>query len=183
MNNAVVFIEKQFQIPSRLSGTMVSAGDFAYIPIVVFTSYFGGKKDVPKTWSNVHGDSKGVPKTSSAKGNRARWIGGGCMLIAVANLLISSSNFLFPVEEFHVNSSYIPSSLAYEVNRFVLNVSTDPDWFNRTLRDVDPKGVALSTYVSLFFERILESHQVCRKPITSYSAAMRFRNSEMLGFY
>ncbi|VDL62484.1 unnamed protein product [Nippostrongylus brasiliensis] len=72
MTSAVVFIEKQFQIPSRLSGTM---------------------------------------------GNRARWIGGGCMLIAVANLLISSSNFLFPVEEFHVNSSYIPSSLAYEVNR------------------------------------------------------------------
>ncbi|RCN33309.1 hypothetical protein ANCCAN_15567 [Ancylostoma caninum] len=43
MTSAVVFIEKQFQIPSRLSGTMVSAGDFAYIPVVVFTSYFGGK--------------------------------------------------------------------------------------------------------------------------------------------
>lgn len=41
--SAVVFIEKQFQIPSRLSGTMVSAGDFAYIPVVIFTSYFGGK--------------------------------------------------------------------------------------------------------------------------------------------
>ncbi|KAK6030421.1 hypothetical protein OSTOST_03445, partial [Ostertagia ostertagi] len=103
---------------------MVSAGDFAYIPIVVFTSYFGGK------------------------GNRARWIGGGCMLIAIANLLISSSNFLFPVEEYHVNSTYIPSSLAYEVNRFVLNVSTDENWFNRTLREIDPKGEALGTYVS-----------------------------------
>ncbi|VDM62882.1 unnamed protein product [Angiostrongylus costaricensis] len=87
MTSAVVYIEKQFQIPSRLSGTMVSAGDFAYIPIVIFTSYFGGK------------------------GNRARWIGGGCMLIAVANFLISSSNFLFAAEKFHVNSSYIPSSL------------------------------------------------------------------------
>ncbi|VDK55579.1 unnamed protein product, partial [Cylicostephanus goldi] len=92
MTSAIVFIEKQFQIPSRLSGTMVSAGDFAYIPVVIFTSYFGGK------------------------GNRARWIGGGCILIAIANLLISSSNFLFPGEEFHVNNSYIPSSLAYEVN-------------------------------------------------------------------
>ncbi|EYC38864.1 hypothetical protein Y032_0690g1566 [Ancylostoma ceylanicum] len=123
MTSAVVFIEKQFQIPSRLSGTMVSAGDFAYIPVVVFTSYFGGK------------------------GNRARWIGGGCMLIAVANLLISSSNFLFPVEEFHVNSSYIPSSLAYEVNRFVLNVSTDSNWFTRTLKQIDPNGTALSQYI------------------------------------
>uniref|UniRef100_A0A0K0CU04 Solute carrier organic anion transporter family member n=1 Tax=Angiostrongylus cantonensis TaxID=6313 RepID=A0A0K0CU04_ANGCA len=93
MTSAVVYIEKQFQIPSRLSGTMVSAGDFAYIPIVIFTSYFGGK------------------------GNRARWIGGGCMLISVANFLISSSNFLFPAEKLHVNSSYIPSSLAYEINR------------------------------------------------------------------
>ncbi|CAJ0590982.1 unnamed protein product [Cylicocyclus nassatus] len=123
MTSAVVFIEKQFQIPSRLSGTMVSAGDFAYIPVVVFTSYFGGK------------------------GNRARWIGGGCMLIAIANLLISSSNFLFPVEELHVNSSYISSSLAYEVNRFVLNTSSDPKWFSRTLKEVDPNGTALSTHV------------------------------------
>ncbi|KAJ1351351.1 hypothetical protein KIN20_007341 [Parelaphostrongylus tenuis] len=102
---------------------MVSAGDFAYIPIVIFTSYFGGK------------------------GNRARWIGGGCMLIAVANFLISSSNFLFPVEEFHVNSSYIPSSLAYEINRFVLNVSADRNWFHKALKMVDPNDTALSTYI------------------------------------
>ncbi|KAE9417499.1 hypothetical protein Angca_006921 [Angiostrongylus cantonensis] len=123
MTSAVVYIEKQFQIPSRLSGTMVSAGDFAYIPIVIFTSYFGGK------------------------GNRARWIGGGCMLISVANFLISSSNFLFPAEKFHVNSSYIPSSLAYEINRFTLNVSADRDWFHRTLKMIDPNDTALSTYV------------------------------------
>uniref|UniRef100_A0A7I4YUP1 Solute carrier organic anion transporter family member n=1 Tax=Haemonchus contortus TaxID=6289 RepID=A0A7I4YUP1_HAECO len=81
------------------------------------------------------------------KGNRARWIGGGCMLIAIANLLISSSNFLFPVEEYHVNSTYIPSSLAYEVNRFVLNVSTDENWFNKALREIDPQGAALGTYI------------------------------------
>ncbi|KAK5984547.1 hypothetical protein GCK32_010740 [Trichostrongylus colubriformis] len=68
------------------------------------------------------------------------------MLIAIANLLISSSNFLFPVEEYHVNSTYIPSSLAYEVNRFVLNVSSDETWFYRTLREIDPEGAALGTY-------------------------------------
>ncbi|CAJ0590981.1 unnamed protein product [Cylicocyclus nassatus] len=123
MTSAVVYIEKQFQIPSRLSGTMVSAGDFAYIPVVVFTSYFGGK------------------------GNRARWIGGGCMLIAIANLLISSSNFLFPVETFHVNSSYIPNSLGYEVNRFMLNISTDSEWFSKTLKEVDPTDIILSANV------------------------------------
>ncbi|CAJ0607251.1 unnamed protein product [Cylicocyclus nassatus] len=113
MTSAIVFIEKQFQIPSRLSGTMVSAGDFAYIPVVIFTSYFGGK------------------------GNRARWIGGGCILIAIANLLISSSNFLFPAQELHVNNSNIPRSLTYEVNRFILNDSVDFNWFSETLKEVD----------------------------------------------
>ncbi|CAJ0577134.1 unnamed protein product, partial [Mesorhabditis spiculigera] len=90
MTSAVVYIEKQFQIPSRLSGTMVSAGDFAYIPIVVFASYFGGK------------------------GNRARWIGAGCILIGIANLLIAASNFVFPVEEFNLDGKNVPVALAYE---------------------------------------------------------------------
>uniref|UniRef100_A0AC34QS82 Solute carrier organic anion transporter family member n=1 Tax=Panagrolaimus sp. JU765 TaxID=591449 RepID=A0AC34QS82_9BILA len=71
MTTAVVSIEKQFRIPSKTSGTMVSAGDFGYIPTVIFVAYLGGK------------------------GNRARWIGMGCILIAIANILISSSNFLF----------------------------------------------------------------------------------------
>uniref|UniRef100_A0A7E4ZU18 Solute carrier organic anion transporter family member n=1 Tax=Panagrellus redivivus TaxID=6233 RepID=A0A7E4ZU18_PANRE len=75
MTTAVVSIEKQFQIPSKVSGTMVSAGDFGYIPSVIFVAYLGGK------------------------GNRARWIGFGCMLIAVANVLISSSNFVFSDHE------------------------------------------------------------------------------------
>ncbi|VDO82725.1 unnamed protein product [Haemonchus placei] len=93
MTSAITYIEKQFQIPSKLSGLMVSASDFAYIPVVVFTSYFGGK------------------------GNRARWIGGGCMLIAIADLLISSSSFLFPAKEYYLNKSSISNSLVYEVNR------------------------------------------------------------------
>ncbi|KAK5968901.1 MFS domain-containing protein [Trichostrongylus colubriformis] len=93
MTSAIVYIEKQFKIPSRLSGTMVSASDFAYIPVVVFTSYFGGQ------------------------GNRARWIGGGCLLIAVADMLISSSSFLFPRVDDHLNSSSIPKALVYEVDR------------------------------------------------------------------
>ncbi|PIO69457.1 organic Anion Transporter Polypeptide family protein [Teladorsagia circumcincta] len=124
MTSAITYIEKQFQIPSKLSGMMVSASDFAYIPVVVFTSYFGGQ------------------------GNRARWIGGGCMLIAIADLLISSSNFLFPVEEYYLNNTSLPNSLVYEINRFVLNDSSDPNWFNKTLEEIDPKGVALDTIIS-----------------------------------
>uniref|UniRef100_A0A0N4U147 Solute carrier organic anion transporter family member n=1 Tax=Dracunculus medinensis TaxID=318479 RepID=A0A0N4U147_DRAME len=86
MTSSVVSIEKQFQITSRMSGLMVSAGDFGYIPSVIFVSYLGGK------------------------GNRAKWIGGGCLLIAFANFLISMSNFLFPVGNANtVNATEISS--------------------------------------------------------------------------
>uniref|UniRef100_A0A1I7X7R5 COesterase domain-containing protein n=1 Tax=Heterorhabditis bacteriophora TaxID=37862 RepID=A0A1I7X7R5_HETBA len=30
---------------------------------------------------------------------------------------------------------------------FILKKPSDPYWFNRTLRDIDPKGIALSTYI------------------------------------
>jgi hypothetical protein len=43
MTSAIVSIEKQFQIPSKVSGLMVSASDFGYIPSVVFVAYLGGK--------------------------------------------------------------------------------------------------------------------------------------------
>uniref|UniRef100_A0A9J2PMC3 Solute carrier organic anion transporter family member n=1 Tax=Ascaris lumbricoides TaxID=6252 RepID=A0A9J2PMC3_ASCLU len=91
--SAVVSIEKQFQIPSRMSGLMVSAGDFGYIPSVVFVSYLGGK------------------------GNRARWIGGGCLMIALANFLISMSNFLFPVESIRLNGSVVEQRIEIDSER------------------------------------------------------------------
>uniref|UniRef100_A0A914ZJ48 Solute carrier organic anion transporter family member n=1 Tax=Parascaris univalens TaxID=6257 RepID=A0A914ZJ48_PARUN len=93
MTSAVVSIEKQFQIPSRMSGLMVSAGDFGYIPSVVFVSYLGGK------------------------GNRARWIGGGCLMIALANFLISMSNFLFPVESIRLNGSVVEQRIEIDSER------------------------------------------------------------------
>ncbi|CAD6199548.1 unnamed protein product [Caenorhabditis auriculariae] len=122
MTSAVVFIEKQFQIPSKLSGTMVSAGDFAYIPVVIFTSYFGGK------------------------GNRARWIGAGCILISIANFMISSSNFLFPVEKFHVNSSYIPPTLVHQINRDLIGSANDSLWLEEVHSTIDPQNRVVSNY-------------------------------------
>ncbi|CAG9539756.1 unnamed protein product [Cercopithifilaria johnstoni] len=83
MASVVVSIEKQFQISSRMSGLMVSAGDLGYIPSVVFVSYFG------------------------SKGNRAKWIGAGSLMIAFANILIGMSNFLFPVQTTQLNSTFI----------------------------------------------------------------------------
>ncbi|KAL3986408.1 sodium-independent organic anion transporter family protein [Acanthocheilonema viteae] len=70
-----------------MSGLMVSAGDFGYIPSVVFVSYFG------------------------SKGNRARWIGAGSLMIAFADILIGMSNFLFPVQTTQFNSTFIESSI------------------------------------------------------------------------
>lgn len=51
--SAVVSIEKQFQIPSRMSGLMVSAGDFGYIPSVVFVSYLGGKVPIERNYASI----------------------------------------------------------------------------------------------------------------------------------
>lgn len=45
------------------------------------------------------------------QGNRARWIGGGCLMIALANFLISMSNFLFPVESIRLNGSVVGKCL------------------------------------------------------------------------
>ncbi|VBB32922.1 unnamed protein product [Acanthocheilonema viteae] len=80
-------IERQFQIPSKLSGFMVSASDFAYIPMVIFVSYFG------------------------SKGNRVKWIGVGTLITAISHLLISSSNFLFPVEQQILNYTFLHKRL------------------------------------------------------------------------
>ncbi|KAK0411831.1 hypothetical protein QR680_005866 [Steinernema hermaphroditum] len=102
MTSAIVYIEKQFQIPSKVSGTMVSANDFGYIPSVVFVAYRG------------------------SKGNRARWIGGGCLLIALANILISMSNFMFPVEDINAHSDVVDTAISGTYGTFPPGVSTLP---------------------------------------------------------
>lgn len=78
---------------------MVSASDFGYIPTVVFVAYLGGK------------------------GNRAKWIGAGCILISVANVIISSSNFLFPVERVNLENSQFERSIERDLQRLP-NVNT-----------------------------------------------------------
>ncbi|KAI6189840.1 Solute carrier organic anion transporter family member [Aphelenchoides bicaudatus] len=99
MTSAVVMIEKQFQIPSKISGLMVSASDFGYIPTVAFVAYLGGK------------------------GNRSKWIGAGCMLIAVANIIISASNFLFPVDRINLENAEFERSIERDLRRLP-NVNT-----------------------------------------------------------
>ncbi|KRX66412.1 Solute carrier organic anion transporter family member 1C1 [Trichinella sp. T9] len=78
--SAVQSIERQFQIPSRLSGTLMSSSDIGYVLTVVVLAYFG------------------------SRGNRARWIGAGCMLIAFACLLISLPSFIFPPDDHQANN-------------------------------------------------------------------------------
>ncbi|VDK43208.1 unnamed protein product [Anisakis simplex] len=107
MMSAIQSIERQFQIPSKLSGFMVSAsecalpegnvkqkylshlrgylikGDFGYIPTVMLIAYFG------------------------SKGNRAKWIGAGTILTAFSFILIASPNFLFPTKQPQLNTTSI----------------------------------------------------------------------------
>lgn len=72
MVTAVQNIERHFQIPSKLSGFLVSAHDISYVLTVILVSYYG------------------------SRGNRAKWIGFGTILMAIAHIFTASPNFLFP---------------------------------------------------------------------------------------
>ncbi|CAI4226253.1 unnamed protein product [Auanema sp. JU1783] len=84
---AIQNIEKQFQIPSKFSGFMVSASDMGYIPSVLLISYLG------------------------SRGNRAKWIGGGAIMMAVTYLMIASPNFIFPTLQVRLNESDAESTV------------------------------------------------------------------------
>lgn len=98
MISAIQNIERQFRIPSKLSGFLVSArksevrsylylqsfiDDISYVPTVIFISYMG------------------------SRGNRAKWIGAGCTLIALAHIFTATPNFFFPVHAPQLNLSEI----------------------------------------------------------------------------
>ncbi|OUC42468.1 sodium-independent organic anion transporter [Trichinella nativa] len=85
--SALQSIERHFQIPSKLSGTIVSAGDIGYILTVVLLAYIG------------------------SKGNRARWIGSGCILISLACIIISLPYFMFPYKPPLYNETTIKEEL------------------------------------------------------------------------
>lgn len=87
MVSAIQSIERQFQIPSKLSGFLVSASDIGYVPTVIFISYFG------------------------SRGNRAKWIGAGTIVIALAHIWIAMPNFIFPVPKHKLNLSEIEMQL------------------------------------------------------------------------
>ncbi|CAD5234353.1 unnamed protein product [Bursaphelenchus xylophilus] len=87
MISAVQNIERQFQIPSKLSGFLISAHDISYIPTVIFIAYFG------------------------SRGNRAKWIGAGTVVIAISYIFIASPNFIFPVPRPVLNTSAIELQL------------------------------------------------------------------------
>jgi len=153
MTTAVVSIEKQFQIPSRTSGTMISAGDFGYIPSVIFVAYLGGK------------------------GNRARWIGMGCILIAIANILISSSNFLFadnPVNMTSIGSSSLKSEDSFDCFGFLGNktISNDNEtWCENTYSKLRPSLLTSSFAFcnkGLNEEKRIYSQEICKNEHMTY---------------
>ncbi|CDW54661.1 OATP and Gal-bind lectin and Kazal 2 domain conta ining protein [Trichuris trichiura] len=84
--SAVQSMERQFQIPSHLSGTLVASSDIGYIPTVIILAHFG------------------------SRGNRPRWIGFGCLLISLACLLISLSGLTIPPADFGSGSNSLNAS-------------------------------------------------------------------------
>ncbi|PIC19679.1 hypothetical protein B9Z55_025143 [Caenorhabditis nigoni] len=87
INSAVQNIERQFQMSSKTSGFMISASDFGYIPCVVFIAHFG------------------------SKGNRARWIGAGAILVSITYLMLATPNFLFPQGHHDINTTAVAAQL------------------------------------------------------------------------
>uniref|UniRef100_A0A914CLE7 Solute carrier organic anion transporter family member n=1 Tax=Acrobeloides nanus TaxID=290746 RepID=A0A914CLE7_9BILA len=87
MISAVQSIERQFQIPSKLSGFLISASDISYVPTVIFISYLG------------------------SRGNRAKWIGAGTVLMAMAHIFTATPNFIFPAEQPKLNLTTIEETL------------------------------------------------------------------------
>lgn len=89
LSSGIQSIERQFQIPSSQSGTLLSASRIGYIPTVLILAYFG------------------------SKGNRARWIGAGSILVAFGCILAALPNFLFPPKPAFgtVDSTFILNAL------------------------------------------------------------------------
>uniref|UniRef100_A0AC34FRE8 Uncharacterized protein n=1 Tax=Panagrolaimus sp. ES5 TaxID=591445 RepID=A0AC34FRE8_9BILA len=114
MVSAVQSIERQFQIPSKLSGFISSASDISYIPTVVFISYFGGR------------------------GNRAKWIGAGCVLIALAHIMTATPNFIFPVKAPDLNLTKIEQQLHPSPNLLTENVTLKELFEFQPLKDRIP---------------------------------------------
>ncbi len=92
-------IERQFQIPSKLTGTLLSARDIGYVIFVVFLAYLGGR------------------------GNRARWLGGGAVAIGVACIMLSSPHWLFPRKEMKATEPIVRQLMRPPPSFYFSNVS------------------------------------------------------------
>lgn len=85
--SVVTSVERQLHIPSRQSGTLVSASDVGYVLTVVLLAHCGNK------------------------GNRARWIGAGCLLISAACLLGAMPGLLVPASGIMVDRRFVQQAL------------------------------------------------------------------------
>ncbi|CCD71412.1 Solute carrier organic anion transporter family member [Caenorhabditis elegans] len=121
INSAVQNIERQFQMSSRTSGFMISASDFGYIPCVVFIAHFG------------------------SKGNRARWIGAGAILVSITYLMLASPNFLFPQGHHDINTTEVSAKLKPTAGQLASNSTLKQLLSYQLIRDRMPHD----TYMSL----------------------------------
>uniref|UniRef100_A0A915JN74 Solute carrier organic anion transporter family member n=1 Tax=Romanomermis culicivorax TaxID=13658 RepID=A0A915JN74_ROMCU len=88
---AVTSVERQFHIPSRQSGTLIAASDIGYVLTVVFLAYFG------------------------SKGNRAKWIGGGCLCISLACAIGSLPGLIFPAKDRTFDFEFVRNALTPKI--------------------------------------------------------------------
>lgn len=111
----------------------VTSDDISYIPTVIFIAYLG------------------------SRGNRAKWIGAGTVVIAISYLMIASPNFIFPVPRPSLNTTIIEAELKVD-NKLLSEDVQVKDYFNYApLRDRLP--MKLRDRVTEFLENSVQKRE------------------------
>lgn len=111
LNSAIQSLERQFQISSSKSGLLISASRFGTVPTVLILAYLGNK------------------------GNKARWIGLSCILIAIGCFTAAMPNFIFPVqleEAMHENGTLVEADQFLKSLNFTKQHDLDFSTFKKT---------------------------------------------------
>lgn len=125
LSSGIQSIERQFQIPSSKSGTLISASRIGYIPTVLIFAYIG------------------------SKGNRARWIGCGSIIVACGCILAALPNFIFPPKsEF---------SGTFD-SKFILNSLIQPNSNSTKLKNILDNPV-VGSLIPLSIRTVIQEHE------------------------
>ncbi|MFH4973688.1 hypothetical protein AB6A40_000397 [Gnathostoma spinigerum] len=147
-------IERQFQIPSKISGFLLGATEFGYIPTIVIISYIGSRL------------------------NRARCLAYAGILMAVSYILISSPNFVFRATPYAVGTNHIQNALKPSSELLKPNVTL------LELLNYAPLQNEIPLYLRWrLFERLQNRASLSRRTANNWSDSLAFMDTDMTSLY